>query len=93
MARAIAGDHLLRIRPRPGDAVLVRTSTRVESTALARCEGTTDVATIDQLLGRFRLRTKFAVMLAVPLIALIGFSVMQIRSSAGTVSDTTLRTL
>ncbi|MDA0353368.1 MAG: nitrate- and nitrite sensing domain-containing protein [Chloroflexi bacterium] len=45
------------------------------------------MATIDQLLGRFRLRTKFAVMLAVPLIALIGFSVMQIRSSAGTVSE------
>lgn len=42
---------------------------------------------INQFLGQFRLRTKLAVMLAVPLLALITFSVIQIRSSASTVSE------
>ena len=45
------------------------------------------MAAIDQFLGQFRLRTKLGVMLAVPLLALIAFSVVQIRDSASTVSE------
>jgi methyl-accepting chemotaxis protein len=42
---------------------------------------------VDEFLGRFRLRTKFGFMLAVPLLALIVFSAIQIRAGVQTAGE------